>query len=89
MKILLTLLMLLSLESRALSQPLNSETCDNLGYRWANCAALAMKGKKCPAKDNFPMPERCKNDPKMKVGMERALQKHFPNGITIDKNDIK
>lgn len=48
-----------------------------------------MKEKKCPAKDNFSMPERCKDDPEMKVGMEKALQQHFPNGIITNKNDIK
>ena len=89
MKILLTLLIFLSLKSNVLSQPLSRETCYNLGYRWANCAALTMKEKKCPAKDNFSMPERCKDDPEMKVGMEKALQQHFPNGIITTKNDIK
>lgn len=72
-----------------MSQPLTRKTCDDIGYRWANCAALAMKEKKCPVKDNFSMPDRCKNDPETKVGMERALRKHFPNGIIFNKNGIK
>jgi hypothetical protein len=49
-------------------------SCFEIGYRFGKCATQAMLGQTCDPKDDVIVPERCRNKPETKRGIDAGVK---------------
>lgn len=56
------------------NESISRASCYDLGYRWGRCATLTLFGKKCPPKDDFVVPIRCRGTKPTKEGIAEGVE---------------
>ena len=49
-------------------------SCFEIGYRFGRCATQAMLGQSCDPRDDVVIPERCRNEPETKRGIDAGVR---------------